>query len=287
MSYYGLNFEMICPGVGHRLGWLASRGERLAVQAWLQPAGSGAQSTLVLVHGLFDHVGIFGHLVAFGLLRGSNVVAFDLPGHGLSSGERAAIDDFADYSGALNAVLAAIESLPGERHLLGQSTGGAAIMDYLTTTCEHQPARVVLLAPLVRPRDWGLVRLGHSLLHRFTATLKRGFADNSNDADFLAFLRAEPLQPRVISMRWIGALKRWLADFERRPASPQPLLVVQGDEDGTVQWEYNVPYIRRQFPNSQVYMLQGGRHHLANESDPLRTEYLAVVSHYLDTGHLP
>ena len=33
-----------------------------------------------------------------GLLHRYNVLIFDLPGHGLSSGEPAVIDDFSDYS---------------------------------------------------------------------------------------------------------------------------------------------------------------------------------------------
>jgi alpha-beta hydrolase superfamily lysophospholipase len=58
---------------------------------------------------------------------------------------------------------------------------------------------------------------------------------------------------------------------------------VQGDADTTLDWRYNLPQLQRLFPRAQVYMVAGGGHHLANESQHLRSEYLGVVTNYLDT----
>lgn len=277
LDYYGLDFGAEFPAVRHGLGSWSSGCFSLAVHCWQLPA---AQSTLQLVHGYFDHVGLFARLVRFGLARGFNVVAFDLPGHGLSTGPPAEIGDFSEYRQAIADVLDCTSFLTGPRHVIAQSTGGAATMDFL----QLEPPvfdRVVLLAPLVRPHGWGRIRLAHSLLHRFVDAVPRRFAENSQDPEFLAFIREDPLQHDAIPVCWIGALRRWLRRFLQRPPCPQPLLVLQGDNDGTVDWRYNLGQIRRHFPEARVAMLPGGRHHLVNEHEALRELLLGHLEAWL------
>ena len=127
-----------------------------------------------------------------------------------------------------------------------------------------------------------MVRFGHIVLRRFIDGTKRGFAENSSDKTFLAFLRQDPLQSRKISIRWIGALRRWLADLPMRDLGIGPVLVLQGDRDGTVAWRRNMKDIPSLIPACQIAYLAGAGHHLANESAAIRTEYLEQVSDYLE-----
>jgi len=278
LSFYKLDFSAEFPAARYQLGWIASGDHRLAVQCWVQPA---ATSTLLLVHGYFDHVGLFDHLIRFGLARGDNVVAFDLPGHGLSSGPRAEISDFAEYSQAITDVLDAVSPLPGSRSVLAQSTGGAAVMEYLHVAGDSVFKRVVLLAPLVRPHGWRYISFLHALLHRLVSQVERSFADNSQDPEFLAFVRQDPLQPRVIPVSWLGALRRWIPDFLARPARDTALLILQGDDDGTVDWRYNVGVLQDKFPAATIELIAGGRHHLANEDRATRKALLQRIEQYL------
>ena len=274
LRFYSLDMSSDFPAVRHGLGTVSSGEHRLAVHCWEYP---GASATLLLVHGYFDHVGLFDHLVRYGLERGLNVVAFDLPGHGLSSGPQAEIQDFAEYRQAIIDVLASVSFLPGERRVIAQSTGGAAVMDYLLAGLSPPLDRVVLLAPLVRPAQWGRIVFTHRLLHRFVEQVPRTFADSSQDPDFLLFVREDPLQSPVIPVCWVTALRRWIPELLRRDPDGRPLLVVQGDDDGTVDWRYNLRQIRRLFPAMELHMLPGGRHHLANEREDLRLDYFGAM----------
>lgn len=129
-AYYGLDLRSRHPRLQARLGSMAVDGRRLAVQAWLLPEARGS---LLLMHGYYDHMGLYRHVVDWALGMGFSVLACDLPGHGLSEGERASIRDFAEYQAVFKGLLgqAAELDLAAPWHLCGQSTGGAILLDYL------------------------------------------------------------------------------------------------------------------------------------------------------------
>ena len=277
-AFYQLDSKAEFPQFQHSLGQICCGQFDIAVQCWHQADASG---TLYLVHGLFDHVGLYGHLIRMGLAQGMNVVCFDLPGHGLSSGPRAEIETFAQYRQALEAVLACTDGLARPRHVVAQSTGGAAVMDYLQQTDDSMFAGVVLLAPLIWPQGWRGVSLAHAVLRLLVQSIPRSFAENSHDAAFLRFLREDPLQPRVITVVWLSALKQWLKAFLRRAPCPAAMLVLQGDADTTVDWRRNMPELQKRFPQARIETLDSARHHLANEHVPIRDPMLARIAEYL------
>ena len=275
--YYGLEFAATRPNLQYRLGTVPSGNFSLAVHCWLQP---GASSNLLLVHGYFDHSGLFGNLIEYGLSRNSNVLIFDLPGHGLSSGEVAVIDDFADYRNAIHAVLEAVGLPPLPLWVIAQSTGCAALIEY----ARHYSwpfAAAILLAPLVRPLGWKRGRLMHSVVRHFVDSVERKFTPNSSDPDFQAFLQRDPLQSRRLPLRWVSALRNWLTALPSGDLGVGPALIVQGDADQTVDWRYNVEFCRGLFPGSELELLPGAGHQLANEALSLRDDWLGRVSRYL------
>ena len=257
--YYGIDFEQRIDGVSHRTGLVSSGPYDLAVHCWTR---KDARSNLLLVHGYTDHTGLFGHLIEYGLRRGCNVIAFDLPGHGLSSGKSVAIEDFSEYSQAVADVLAGavVPDLPW--WAMAQSTGCSALIDY-ATKYPWKFTAAIFLAPLIRPVAWTKVRVGHSLLRRFGDTIKREFTENSGDQTFLDFVRNDPLASHRLSLEWVAALRRWLANLEFKDLRVGPLLVIQGDADGTVDWRYNMEHIIELFPTAQIEYLAGAGHHLA------------------------
>jgi alpha-beta hydrolase superfamily lysophospholipase len=280
--FYGIDFQERLAGVQYRVGAVSSGAHTLAVHRWLQ---TGASSNLLLVHGYFDHSGLYGKLIAYGLSRNCNVLIFDLPGHGLSSGEPAVIDDFGDYAAAIAAVIEAAITPGLPMWVMAQSTGCAALVEY--TRHNSWPfSAAVMLAPLLRPAGWSAGRLAHGLIRHFTDSVERKFSRNSSDAEFLQFLRRDPLQSQRLPLRWVSALKRWLASLPSGSLGPGPVLIVQGDDDHTVDWRYNVEYYRRMFPGSRVELLQGAGHQLANEASSVRKQYLNLIDNYLASREL-
>jgi alpha-beta hydrolase superfamily lysophospholipase len=281
-QYYGIDFADRSPAAEHRIGSVRSGQYSLAVHSYQQP---GATSNLLLIHGYLDHCGLFGKLIEYGLNSGCNVVIFDLPGHGLSSGEPAAIDDFKEYGHAVSCVLTVADLPDLPWWTLAQSTGCSALMEFSRTT--NWPFRAaVFLAPLIRPKGWRKICIAHALLHRFIDGTTRNFAENSSDKDFLAFIRQDPLQSKKISVRWVGALKRWLADLPMRDLGLGPVLVLQGDADETVAWRWNMKKVPVLIPQSQISYLEGAGHQLANESESIRCGYMKKINDYLGASSL-
>ena len=282
-QYYGIGFANQSPALEHRIGSVSSGQYTLAVHSYQQP---GATSNLLLVHGYLDHTGLFGELIEYGLSRGCNVVIFDLPGHGLSSGEPAAIDDFKEYSRAISSVLAAVDLPDLPWWTMAQSTGCSALMEFSRTTNWPFEA-TVFLAPLIRPKGWINVRIAYTLLHRFIDGTKRGFSDNSANKDFLAFIRQDPLQSKKISVRWVGALKRWLTDLQMKDLGMGAVLVIQGDADETVAWRRNMEDMPILAPGCKIVYLDGAGHHLANESQSIRNTYIQQLNDFLTARLTP
>jgi alpha-beta hydrolase superfamily lysophospholipase len=276
-QYYGIDFADRSPAAEHRIGSVRSGQYSLAVHSYQQP---GATSNLLLVHGYLDHTGLFGELIEYGLNSGCNVVIFDLPGHGLSSGEPAAIDDFKEYGRAVSSVLAAVHLPDLPWWTMAQSTGCSALMEFSRTT--NWPfAATVFLAPLIRPKGWFNIRIAYALIHRFIDGTRRNFAENSSNKNFLSFIRQDPLQSKKVSVRWVGALKRWLADLQMKDLGMGSILVIQGDADETVAWRRNMEDMSILAPGCKIVYVEGAGHHLANESGELRARYLPEIDVYL------
>jgi len=280
LSHYGLWLVDDFPGLTAHMGVVAAGGERVAAHCWqvAQPRGS-----VVVIHGYFDHVGLYRHLIRYLIGERFSVFAFDLPGHGLTTGQEASVESFDEYVAALDACLEeAFAHLPAPYHLMGQSTGGAVAMEWFLahghTRATSPFANTVLLAPLVRPYQWIFNRWVYRAVRPFINERPRTFANNSDDPEFLRFLRDDdPLQSRVLPVAWVTAMVRWKRRFLRYPPTDVAPLVIQGQQDKTVDWRYNMRVISRLFAARIVY-LPTARHHLVNETEEIRkTIFEAII----------
>lgn len=285
--FYHIDLENQLDGIGHRFGKFNAAGYDIAVHHFF-PRKSESRGVIFVLHGYHDHVGLYHHIIRYCLERQYSVIAYDLPGHGLSSGELGVIHEFEHYVDVLDACLGlAKKHLNEPIHVIAQSTGGAIVMDYVINqrfTKENCPfEKIILLAPLIRPRDWGRGKFLYNALKFFVRKINRVFTENSHDFDFLDFLRhKDPLQNRDLPLRWVGAMARWIELFEFAPGSSLSPVVIQGQQDGTVDWRHNIPVIMGKFDRPQVHYLPRGRHHLANEEISIRIKLLRLFDQYLN-----
>ena len=279
--HYGINFEETMENVSHHFGYLSCGRFDIVTHYYYV---TGSVGTCFLVHGYFDHSGLYKHLIEYCLKRKLSVVIFDLPGHGLSTGEQASIASFQQYQQVLGEVIDYFQLLASEPyHIIGQSTGAAIVMDYLLSHPRSIFDKVALLAPLVRPYHWPLYAKLYRVLKPVFHSLPRRFKDNSGDKAFLTFLkRNDPLQSKRLPMSWLGALKQWEKNFHGLSPCHYAPLVVQGKKDSTVDWQYNIPLISEKFPRAKICYLSEGEHHLVNESEEVRSGVLAAIDLMFD-----
>lgn len=229
-------------------------------------------ATVVLVHGYLNHAGQFRHLIA-GLLDGGFAVAvFDLPGHGLSSGQRGEIETFEQYVQAVEDFRLVVQAhLNGPYHAVGFSTGAAILIEMLLAGRADAFERIVLAAPLIHWTLYEQSKGTYKVYSAFTDRIARFHRRNSSDRDFLNFNRTQDyLHVEHLSLKWVKALFDWNERLENRPACDTRVLVLQGDRDGTVDWHYNLNLVGRKFPNAHVEMIEGANHELFNESPEYR-----------------
>ncbi|PMR75789.1 alpha/beta hydrolase [Billgrantia endophytica] len=282
LDYYGLS-PLLTEHVGLYVGYLETKRYQLWTQVWSPPEAIG---TAFVVHGYFDHLGLYRHLLERLLERGWRVVLWDLPGHGLSSGRRACIDDFAHYGECLRALqdqLGARGLAPRPWLGIGQSTGAAILAtDALSRPDDGRWSGLALLAPLVRPTGWPQASWLHLLVGPFVRTLPRRFRENSTDTEFAAFLREhDPLQSEHLSINWVSAMRRWMPQLLAMPPSELPTLILQGEQDLTVDWEWNLAVLERKFPNARIHRHPEARHHLVNEAEPIRHILFAALDDFI------
>lgn len=270
--HYGIDNNSLGTSHSHRIGTCRSGDYTLIVQHFQLP-GAGA-GTAFLLHGYYDHAGLYCHLIRQCLKLDYSVVIVDLPGHGLSSGKPASIGSFEEYSEALESVLELAAKLPRPWVGIGQSTGCAVIMDSLLNRKLDERfglAYYILLCPLLYPAGWSLSRYVFYLTRSFLSDIRRSFARNSHDDGFLRFLREHDcLQARTLPTAWVAAMADYQQRFAVAGQSEVPVQIIQGTDDGTVDWRKNLPLIREKFPASCVHLLDNARHHLVNESAAFR-----------------
>ena len=280
--FYHLDFENDFYGLHHSCGYVDVAGYQILTHAFVPVAPKG---TVWVVHGYLEHSGLYRHILPQLFQQGYAVVIYDLPGHGLSTGTKASIGNFAEYQLIFRHLLMMLrDELPKPWLGLGQSTGGAILMDYVLSASKQQQQseleRLFLLAPLVFPArmQWLQMKLAFWLFKSLRSGLPRAFRQNTSNIEFWHFMRDEdPLQARWIPLSWLLALKEWVAYMHQFPPCSFPVWVVQGGRDQTVNGTYNARFIRKNLHLVKMLILEEASHQLANE----RADIRAPIDHLL------
>lgn len=206
-------------------------------QSWLPD--TAPRAAIVLVHGLGEHSGRYGHVAAALVDAGLAVHALDHRGHGKSAGKRAFVKrydelmrDLAQFRGLVEAEHPGLPVV-----MVGHSMGGNLVMGH---ALDHQDglAGIALSGPALQVGDdFSPVQLKvFSLLAKVAPGLRpQGLSADaiSRDPDVVAAYRADPLVytgkiSAGLGAALIGAMQSFPA---RYPSLRIPVLVQHGTED--------------------------------------------------------
>ena len=254
-----------------------------------------ARGTIVIVHGLGEHIGRYAHVAARLNANRWSVVGYDQRGHGASPGERgriAAADDLlADLAAVVDAVRA---EAPGPLVLLGHSLGGLVVARFIAGALEsprppwqRDVDALVLSSPALAIGMTGAKRALLATLEALTPNLGIGNGLDatgiSRDAAVVAAYRADPLVHDRIAPR----LVRFLADagpavLALAPRWQVPTLLLYAGSDrlvvpaGSVAFAAAAPaVVVTARPFASLF------HEIFNE--PEQDEVLGVLTAWLDT----
>jgi alpha-beta hydrolase superfamily lysophospholipase len=106
----------------------AADGTPLHLHRW---PGGGTRGTVLIVHGLGEHIGRYEHVAAWLGARGWQVVGYDQRGHGRSGGARGVIPAVDSLRDDLGRVVDVVRPVHGPLVLLGHSMGGAVAAHFV------------------------------------------------------------------------------------------------------------------------------------------------------------
>jgi len=225
----------------HQDGYFKNQeNQSIYFQSWLPD--NPAKAVLLIVHGLNEHSGRYGHFSDFFVNEGFAVYGMDLIGHGKSDGTRSYVKDFTNYINDLILYLEKIKQLqPGSPiFLIGHSMGGL-IGTLLLIDHPGQVAGAVLSGSVVQlPDDVTplFIALGKivSLVFPKLGLLKIDLSGLSRNPDVVQAYKDDPV---VNSGKFTARVSAEMTRFFDREADDgslvkDPVLILHGGSDRIV-----------------------------------------------------
>jgi alpha-beta hydrolase superfamily lysophospholipase len=248
------------------------QGLKIFVRSWRPEAP--ARAVVAICHGVNSHSGYYTWTAERLVARGFAVYALDLPGRGLSDGERFYTESVDDYVESVDALVTLAKTRePGlPLYLLGHSAGGVTSCVY---TLEHQAKLSGLIcesfAFKVAAPDFALSvvkGLSHIAPHVHILRLKN--EDFSRDPAIVKFMNEDPLiAGEVQPTATVAALARADDRLHREfGLITLPLLILHGTADkatnpkGSEQF-----YAEAGSKDKTLKLYEGHAHDLLNDYD--------------------
>jgi len=270
-----------------------SDGTATFVRTWPVPAGRARRGSLLLVHGLGEHSGRYGHVADRLTALGLEVRGYDLRGHGRSDGPRGSIphaDALLDDMRFLFDDLDRRGRAAGDDAaplLLGHSLGGT-IAAAGTAATWVAPRALVLSSPglalhVSRPRA-ALLGLARRLIPDQPLPNSLPADKLSHDAREVAAYRADELVHDRITPRTYGFLADAGASVRRDAARlTVPTLLLAAGDDRIVAARGARELAARLPPTTATARFYDGLYHeIFNEREPDRTRVLDDLAAWLE-----
>jgi len=251
----------------------ALNGTSIHFKKWI-PDGE-VLGSIVLIHGLGEHIDRYQHVAAYFNQRNIAVYGFDLPGHGRSGGKRGHIDSFMSVYEIINQIKAGINiENPGKSvFVYGHSLGGLIALSYLLKT-EPKIDGLILSAPGLTNKikiskfKGMMVKLLSRIFPDFIILTNLDPELLSRDKKIVEMYKADPLVHDKASVR-LGneSITTGLNILKAKNKTETPVLLIQGTNDQIVPVEPNVEFANKLEGNITVKLWDGLYHEPHNEPE--------------------
>lgn len=279
-DYFGLAPENDIEGASHTFGTFESQGFTIAAHIYRPASPKG---TVVIMHGYLNHCGQLSHIISYLLQSGYAVCAYDMPGHGLSNGKDAWMDNFDKYALVLEEFkLIVAKTCPAPYNVMAFSHGACSVIQTHLEGKENFFDKTILVAPLVHPAHWKHAKFTYRVYWPFKDSIHRVVRKNTSDKEFLKFNRSKDfLHKQRVPLMWVRALENWNTKMAALEPTENKLLYIQGDKDTTVDWKYNAKFLAQKFDTKQI-IIENGQHELFNETEEIKNKVFTEITSYLE-----
>ncbi len=246
-------------------------------------ATANPKAAILLIHGIGEHSARYEHAGDALSDAGFDVLSFDQRGFGETSGRRAFVTDFSEYTDDVADLLAERRGLAVPVVLMGHSLGGLIAATYLVGT-DPQPDLAVLSAPALAAEIPRWQRVAVPVLSRVSPRLHV-----KSDFDGSVLSRDEAVQQTYDNdpLRVDGAtaslgrqiMTAMASTSEQIDRITLPTYVLHGGDDALVEPAASEPIGRLANVTRKVW--PGLRHECMNE--PEWPDVIAGITTWLDT----
>jgi alpha-beta hydrolase superfamily lysophospholipase len=262
------------------------------VRTWRLPDGVARRGSILLVHGLGEHSGRYGHVAERLTALGLEACGYDLRGHGRSAGPRGSIPHDDALLEDLRVVFDDLDRrgrAAGDDAaplLLGHSLGGT-IAAAATAGGHVAPRALVLSSPALalhvsRARVAAL-SLARRLIPDRPLPNELPVEKLSHDPREVAAYRADPLVHDRITPRMFGFLADAGATVRREAGLTAPTLLLVAGDDGIVAARGARELAAGLAPEiGTLHLYEDLYHEIFNEREPDRTRVLGDLTDWLE-----
>ena len=253
---------------------------------WIEPLKE-TKGDILLTHGMGEHSARYLHVGEFLAANGYRVCAYDLRGHGRSSGTRG---DIASYDVLLNDVEATVRHYRRSEmptFFYGHSLGGQIVLNSIVAD-RRVVSGAIIASPwldlVFRPNRLKLLIARIALKIHPGLTQNSGLDDSrlSKDKEFLRSMKDMSLVHRKMSARMYSELTRG-ARRAREAATrfEQPLLLLHGADDPITSFAATQEFFRQAVSRDKTLKIYPDTLH-ETHNDLGRTQVLNEVLAWLD-----
>ena len=243
----------------------------------------GNQKLAIIAHGYMNHCRYLDVLKENLKSLNYDVLCYDLPGHGKSSGKKFDIDHFKTYALVTRSVIAkAQESGYQKIDFIAHSTGTVGVTELLLEQENLGLSRIVYIAPLIRSYLYKLSywswRLGGRLLPRLPV---RPLGEVH--PEYLEILNSDPFYPRSVPNHFAGELFSWNDYLESlNRVSERKIHILFGTRDTVINTQFNRYFFETYFPAAEIQTLEGSNHLFFHHNQNIREKFFTRLEAILN-----